>query len=388
MTLQVSKAGEPRAPSGCDKATVEVHLFECGQGDTILIGLPENKWALLDCHLPSRAARERFFAYTDRLGVHQLDVLFLTHSDRDHYAGMGDVVRHFTSDGRSIQYFCDIGDDPKSLLNLFLGLAKAKDLPPGQHGRRVRQFNELQELIRQINELLKKELIKEYYPLNRNTRPLFYAEDAQGRPQVKIMALAPDPTTIRLMKGHVEERLKLSASVNVLSLVLVLQAQVGDKSLHVLFAGDAEKEGLEEALRVWHAYEGNGAASLPLDMIKVAHHGALGSHSALLPARRRQGAVGVAAISAGTAYRVHPDRVVLNDYLAAGWKVLVTNKRQKPSVKHRVFQLADQSGKPYHLAAHDLCITWDTETGLVGVPAAAAVQHHELKWYDSARKAP
>ena len=48
--------------------TVELHLFQCGHGDTLLLRLPGPQWALVDCYLPKSNGRfDKFIAYLDAL---------------------------------------------------------------------------------------------------------------------------------------------------------------------------------------------------------------------------------------------------------------------------------------------------------------------------------
>ena len=89
-------------------AAVEVHVFHCGQGDTLLLRLDRSKWVLLDCNLPGKAADE-FIAKLEELGVHRLDLVCLSHPDRDHYTGMERVLEYFTEAPRQIGTFCDAG---------------------------------------------------------------------------------------------------------------------------------------------------------------------------------------------------------------------------------------------------------------------------------------
>src|SRR4051794_16708149 len=112
MSSPHSKPSASAAPSKSENAAVMIYVFECGQGDTVLVNLPGNKWVLVDCHLPEGRIRKHFFQFIDGLGIKKLDLVCLTHAHRDHFHGMLQVVEHFTKPGKSIGYYCDSGVDP------------------------------------------------------------------------------------------------------------------------------------------------------------------------------------------------------------------------------------------------------------------------------------
>jgi len=85
--------------------TIEIILFACGHGDTILLRLPVDKWILIDCCLPKLTfVFDRFLQFLDNRGIRRFEYVFQTHPDFDHFLGMADLLRHFTRDGRSIGY--------------------------------------------------------------------------------------------------------------------------------------------------------------------------------------------------------------------------------------------------------------------------------------------
>src|SRR5687767_13593105 len=91
----VSMSSEPLPQSSSTQSMqwdVQLHVFACGHGDTLLLRLPGDRWVLVDCYLPhADATRARFFQYLDRLEVRRLDYIFLTHPDSDHYLGMAEL---------------------------------------------------------------------------------------------------------------------------------------------------------------------------------------------------------------------------------------------------------------------------------------------------------
>ena len=78
MSSGPSTKGTTPDPSQSDKLNLEIHVLECGHGDTILIRLPKEKWALIDCHLPQGRIRDRFFQFVEDRHIVRLDLLCLT----------------------------------------------------------------------------------------------------------------------------------------------------------------------------------------------------------------------------------------------------------------------------------------------------------------------
>lgn len=72
------------APSGC-----EVHVLSVGKADAILI-IADGQTMLIDAGY--RTAAETILTYLRGHGVTKLDYVLLTHGDRDHVGGMGDVL--------------------------------------------------------------------------------------------------------------------------------------------------------------------------------------------------------------------------------------------------------------------------------------------------------
>ena len=85
--------------SGLDKVTLpeqfdvdnltEVHFIDVGQGDAIVIMLPDGKVCIIDAGSGtsvSKATREKYLAYlSDNLNISYIDYMIVTHADSDHY---------------------------------------------------------------------------------------------------------------------------------------------------------------------------------------------------------------------------------------------------------------------------------------------------------------
>ena len=125
---------------------VEIHIFACGHGDTLLLRFPGGENHLIDCCLPKRdGTRDRFFQYLVALGVKRLDSVFLTHPDQDHLLGMAEVIQHFVDEQEGVGFFrtggnrhCNVllaGDAGTSVLEsaLLLWTERAADMGKPHH---------------------------------------------------------------------------------------------------------------------------------------------------------------------------------------------------------------------------------------------------------------
>ena len=116
----------PTPPSSEDPS-IDIHLFHCGHGDSILVRLPENRWGLIDCYLPKQyGIRKTFFDFLEQ-NVKTLDFIIQTHPDRDHYHGMKEVIEHFLKKGEKIGFYVDTGLIAGRVRDLLLDRFSAKE---------------------------------------------------------------------------------------------------------------------------------------------------------------------------------------------------------------------------------------------------------------------
>ncbi len=72
-------------------AGLEVHVLDVGQGDSTLIVSPTGKTVLVDSGTGT-AADNVVTPYLENLGITDLDYIVVSHYDRDHYAGVDNVI--------------------------------------------------------------------------------------------------------------------------------------------------------------------------------------------------------------------------------------------------------------------------------------------------------
>jgi beta-lactamase superfamily II metal-dependent hydrolase len=349
---------------------VELHLFACGSGDTILLKLADSHWVLVDCYLPEdRGIREDFFAFVDANNITRLDFIFQTHPDFDHYHGMIEVLRYFTSGGRSVGYYCDGG----------INAAQIRALLSPANSQRYGRLHAF------LDELAEKDLIR-FYEINDQHGPISPA-GFMGR--VDLVPIAPSADLKRQLTRSGVARLGAAASgrdpTNALSVVLMLAVKDGAEACSILLAADADPEGLGLALLRWEECARQRKYREAFRAVKVPHHGSIHSHIPALCSPVTSGAgLHVAAVSAGTRSAL-PARQVLEAYLNNGWQVMLTTTRGAPHRSSRPFTLANRGPtRGSSSRCQNIRLTWTTDGGLHAEPTTAEVRRQDLPSYDQA----
>ena len=123
-----------------DGLSFDIHVFACGHGDTILLRLPDNRWSLVDCNLPKAGGiRDRFFGFLADHRINRLDYIFQTHPDTDHFHGMVEVLDYFTSNDRTVGWWCDGGLNSRDVRDFIW----PDDLSRRQYARLQHRLDEL-----------------------------------------------------------------------------------------------------------------------------------------------------------------------------------------------------------------------------------------------------
>ena len=224
-----------RSLENSEEVSVDLYLFGCGHGDTILVRLPGPMWILVDCCLPRHNGLfDAFLEFLDGLGVRRLDWVFLTHPDNDHFLGMRELLEHFTRDGRSVGRWLSSSVNAHDFRALAFPDSGTK-----------RRYAELQILVSQLSRegLIRREFVLDS---NRATSPTGY----QGR--IELFPIAPSAQTIYSSAAHgvpaVVADATSSIEANALSIVLVLSLRDEGSSCNVLLTGDAAPRELIPAL--------------------------------------------------------------------------------------------------------------------------------------------
>lgn len=352
---------------------IEVHVFACGHGDTILLRLPANRWILIDCCLQEKdGTRARFLSYCSALGIRRLDFVFLTHPDSDHYLGMAEVLQHFASEGREVGYYCDAGTHAE----------RVRALLRGRPGRRA--YDRLQQAVRQLRH---KGLLRKLR-VDRETRSI---RPKNGGDVARLVPIAPeagqmddvfdkDVAKIAVKPAAKSER-------NNTSIVLVLEFAGAKRRATGLLAADPDAETLKAALMFWIDRSG-GKHPEVFDVVKVPHHGSWASHLPMICARPSGNALNVAVISAGDRTAL-PDRRVVEAFLREGWVVTCTEPRR--SSKRRKSLIIEMLARPRKRLTplppsgrFDVVVQWNGNGGVSLFPMDAKVVWDELGNYEEA----
>ncbi|MBQ7949298.1 MAG: MBL fold metallo-hydrolase [Clostridia bacterium] len=73
---------------------LRMHFLDVGQGDSILIELPDGKVALIDGGNTTERTSTYILRYMNALKIDVIDYLVVTHADSDHCGGLAKVVEH------------------------------------------------------------------------------------------------------------------------------------------------------------------------------------------------------------------------------------------------------------------------------------------------------
>lgn len=365
--ISPAKANLERSASDSTASAAELHIFECGQGDTLLLGLSCGKWALIDCNLPDGEPRRRFLDAIARLGVTRLDLVCLTHPHDDHYTGLESILRHFMSGGRSVGTFCDSGIEPKQIATLMRRRAR----PDAS----VRAYESLYRYV--WTQIDNGSLA--YFRADENSRAIIFGEgDA-----MQLLPVGPRPDVLGTAIRDSLTAGRIRTDLNRISVILALVIRTDQASFDALLSADANAKGINAAIE---KLKGIKQGSVAFDVVKVSHHGSLDSHLGAITCTCRKDGLAIAAVSTGP-FDVLPDRVVLEEYLDHGWTVLLTTKRHAGIVRT---PLALSGRLPTTTTSavqeHNLAIRWAADSGLSWDPPAAQLQAQELANYQTARK--
>ena len=334
-----------------------VYILPCGRGDTILLSLPAQDgrdWVLIDCNLPKGPVRAAFFDFIESNRIQRLEVMCLTHPHDDHFTGMEDVLKHFTSGGRSIGTFCDVGITPTEINSTV----------------RADTALEYLKLIEAVLDRYRSGQIA-YFRADSNSNPIYASFPDKN---LSLVAVGPPPGRVRLATALALSRVTIEGyegDPNSLSLVLALLYRDANVHFDALLCADVDALGFHSAIKCLCSQSGAGEAKF--DILKVAHHGSQKSHTGSSAHKfRKPQRECVAAISAGSSKK-HPDPAVVKDFLAENWVVLCTTTNAGTPAPNNALQLSSYRGGIYR-RYHRLRIKWSSIEGLSWEPKEAQLK--------------
>ncbi|MEG1520381.1 MAG: MBL fold metallo-hydrolase, partial [Clostridia bacterium] len=213
----------PTATIPLNEGELKIHFIDVGQGDSIIIQLPDGKNMMIDGGDKKTENYQQINAKAKSLGITKFDYLMLTHSDADHVGGLDDVLQDF------------------DVIDFYVPKITRENHPTQAYG--------------DFLDLMEKEL-KE----NKGTKQYSYeGMKIQGDGYV-IDFYMPNDEVYKSIPST-----KLNAhQINSVSPIIVLTFD-GRK---VMFTGDTNLEN-EEIFNRIHKNDPN----LDVDVLKVAHHG-------------------------------------------------------------------------------------------------------------------
>ncbi|MBO5889298.1 MAG: MBL fold metallo-hydrolase, partial [Clostridia bacterium] len=94
-----------------EECYMKVHFIDIGQGDSILIELPDSKVMLIDAGDNNNDNNTKLITYISERGIKQIDYVVATHADADHIGGMTDIFYNFEVKKVFRPYVLYDGDD-------------------------------------------------------------------------------------------------------------------------------------------------------------------------------------------------------------------------------------------------------------------------------------
>ena len=230
---------------------VKIHVVDVGQGDAIIIELPDGSNVLIDAGKSSK--HQQLLAYTESLNIDVFDVVLLTHSDEDHVGGMDEIFRDYVVKNVYRPYIFSNNKDYQFEAGFNQG--------------------EVQHETDAYAKFLNCLYIETYLDDNQNyycNWEFFNADSGFSRDiiyngvtyEYKFDFLTPTKNFDKLEYDEYND-----FSPYVLFTYGVKGAEEGDSRFDMLFTGDAEHDALEELLDAY------ATTNLDVDVLKVGHHG-------------------------------------------------------------------------------------------------------------------
>jgi DNA internalization-related competence protein ComEC/Rec2 len=107
------------------EGTVEIHMIDVGQGDSILIMAPAGN-ILVDTGDNDAESENKLKAYLDGLGIETIDYMIITHYDADHIGGADMILETYTVETVIIEEYY-YGKETGVYKDYYDALAKSKD---------------------------------------------------------------------------------------------------------------------------------------------------------------------------------------------------------------------------------------------------------------------
>lgn len=294
-----------------------IHVLNVAHGDSIILELPDNNWGVVDCFKTSAEIEPPALSFLKARNVKKLKFVCLTHPHKDHFHGMLEILKYFTSDGRQIEEFWDFGPT-RQLMRVFLKRCGSE-----------KEFKELDDLYNFLEKEVQKNKME---PVEAKARV-----KCLELGEVKISSLAPlGRDTWRYVKSWAKDT---TIDENLLSVVLLITCG----QTNAIFGSDTKS--WEGVLNLWRKECGTTKRKKrAFHFVKVSHHGSRhGNHKGLWDSFTIKGQ-SVAVISTGCRYETpHPETV--KSIISQNVKLYSTNFRdfRKPVSEAQIDEYVQKS---------------------------------------------
>ncbi len=286
-----------------------IHVLNVGHGDSLIVEILDGKneyWTIIDCHNPYPPNDSPTLQFLKKRKVDHIKSVCLTHPDYDHYSGLHQLLEYYSTNGRKVDCFLDIGmdyDKYQSFINT------------------EREENELSQLYKLVAILSDKNQI--YWD------PFSYEKNVIEDKTGTIVSLGPNSSDVVKYVKQVGKRIhefkkgqKVSnVDKNMLSTILVVESDLG---LSIL-CSDASKKNIEKSVNRWAGKRKKHNKKFKFHFVKIPHHGSKYNNHLGLWKKNVLKNQSVAAISVGNKYGL-PDEEVVSTALDAGVKIYATNR--------------------------------------------------------------
>lgn len=285
-----------------EKASLEIHVLGGGQGESIVIRMPDGRWGVVDCFTTSPATSDcnPTALFLRARGVSQLQFVCLTHPHQDHFMGMVELMTEFNP-----REFWRFGSLSHEHVNNLVHYYEAKAIVKG----RSEFTRSAEELLALFGKSLEGVQARTMNVEHATARATLYPPAAEEPAEYHIECLSPTGNQITLYEsaivrcltpdGQLGERLTKTHHNNI---SVVLKISYG--STIIFLGGDLETAGWAEVAARYKDHMLNATA------IKVSHHGSPNGYCPNLWARFATRAKPLAIVAPSNQHRLpKPDAV-------------------------------------------------------------------------------
>ena len=361
--------------------TIQVFLFNVGQGDHILIRLPDGSYGVIDFYYSrdyNPLGESPGLTYLKQLHKDGEEVkitfLHLSHYHQDHFKGIGQWLLWIKQNGIPLSNLWLPGvSSPESLYErICKWLSDEEQLrafiseAPGQRANYVEEFkikfckksplSTLENFKECFKDCTVDYLIgfKELFPYRKPVDIAFYCLTPSSRRIANFNKQSLNEIAgfvIPPKKELEDEEKKNEEYIDQNDISVVIQVKLRDICL--LFGGDATRKNLEECIASYTPARERKWGTLESDFIKVFHHGSRNSSSVQIwDAFLKSKDDVTLGVSAGTTFS-HPHQETLDEILEVCKKKSTTNHIFSTNIYNlkdtRKLECLENTDEPFHL---------------------------------------